>query len=64
VHLSDGSSVTADERYLHDSILLPKSQLVAGYTPIMPSYSGQLSEEDVIALIDYIKSLSPSGRSP
>jgi cytochrome c oxidase subunit II len=64
VHLSDGSSVTADERYLHDSILLPKTQIVAGYAPIMPSYSGQLSEEDVIALIHYIKSLSATGGSP
>jgi cytochrome c oxidase subunit II len=64
VHLSDGSSVTADERYLHDSILLPKAQIVAGYAPIMPSYSGQLSEEDVIALIHYIKSLRPTEGSP
>ena len=64
VHLSDGSSVVADDRYLHDSILLPKSQIVVGYAPIMPSYSGQLSEEDVIALIDYIKTLSPAEGSP
>ncbi|HEY6923149.1 MAG TPA: cytochrome c oxidase subunit II [Steroidobacteraceae bacterium] len=64
VHLSDGSSVVADEHYLHDSILLPKAQTVAGYAPIMPAYSGQLSEEDVIALIDYIKSLSPAESSP
>jgi cytochrome c oxidase subunit 2 len=64
VHLSDGSSVTADDRYLHDSILLPKAQIVAGYAPVMPSYSGQLSEEDVIALIHYIKSLSPTEDSP
>lgn len=64
VHLSDGNSVTADERYLHDSILLPKVQIVAGYAPLMPDYSGQLSEEDVIALIHYIKSLAPAEGSP
>jgi cytochrome c oxidase subunit II len=64
VHLSDGSTVTADERYLHDSILLPKTQIVAGYAPIMPAYSGQLSEEDVIALIHYIKSRSSTEGSP
>ena len=58
VQLSDGSSVLADERYLRDSILLPKAQIVAGYAPIMPSYAGQLSEEEVIALIHYLKSLS------
>ena len=58
VHLSDGSAVKADERYLHDSILLPRSQIVAGYAPIMPSFAGQLSEEEVLALIAYIKSSS------
>jgi cytochrome c oxidase subunit II len=48
----------ADERYLHDSILLPRSEIVAGYAPIMPAYAGQVSEEEVLALIQYIKSLS------
>lgn len=62
VHLSDGTSVIADERYLHDSILLPDTQVVAGYAPIMPSFSGQLTEEDMLALIAYIKSLSPGGQ--
>ena len=65
VNLSDGSTVMADERYLRDSILLPRSQIVAGYAPIMPEYSGQVSEEDVLALIQYIKSLSaPAEATP
>ncbi|HEY6484464.1 MAG TPA: cytochrome c oxidase subunit II [Steroidobacteraceae bacterium] len=59
VHLSDGTTVLADERYLHDSILLPDLQVVAGYAPLMPSFSGQLTEEDLLALIAYIKSISP-----
>ncbi len=55
VQLSDGTTVIADDRYLHDSILLPNIQIVAGYAPIMPSFSGQLSEEDLLALIAYLK---------
>lgn len=59
VPLSDGSLVRADERYLHDSIVMPGRQLVAGYSPIMPSYQGQIDEEGLLELIDYIKSLTP-----
>jgi cytochrome c oxidase subunit 2 len=58
VPLSDGSVVVADERYLHDSIVYPEAQIVAGYAPIMPSFQGQLSEEEILQLIDYIKSLA------
>ena len=57
VPLEDGSFVTADEQYLRDSILKPDSQIVAGYKPIMPSYQGQISEQNVIALVAYIKAL-------
>jgi cytochrome c oxidase subunit 2 len=60
VHLDDGSTVVADDRYIHDSILLPKAQVVAGYAPIMPSFAGQLGEDEVFALVAYIKSLSTS----
>ena len=60
VALSDGSRVTADDKYLHDSIMLPASQVVAGFAPIMPSYQGRIGEEDVLALIAYIKA-TPSG---
>ena len=55
VHLADGRSVVADEGYLRDSILLPKRDVVAGYEPIMPSYQGQLDEEELFALISYLK---------
>jgi cytochrome c oxidase subunit 2 len=61
VPLADGSFAKADERYLHDSIVLPGQQLVAGYAPIMPSYAGQIDEEDLLALIDYIESLTRGG---
>lgn len=58
VPLADGTVVTADARYLHDSIVYPDAQVVAGYAPIMPSFAGQLSEEEILELIDYIKSLA------
>jgi cytochrome c oxidase subunit 2 len=57
VHLQDGSTVRADERYIRDSILLPKTQVVAGYAPIMPSFSGQIGEDELIKLVAYIQSL-------
>lgn len=58
VPLDTGEIVTADDRYLHDSILLPLKQVVASYEPVMPSYQGQISEEQVFQLIQYIKSLT------
>ena len=57
VQLSDGSTVIADDSYLRDSIVLPNKQVVDGYAPLMPSFAGQLSEEELLALIDYLKSL-------
>ena len=53
-------TVKADYRYLHDAIIVPAKEIAAGYKPIMPSYAGKLSEEEVIQLIDYIKSLDTS----
>ena len=58
VHLQDGSAVRADERYIRDCILLPRTFTVAGYPPIMPDFAGQLGEDDLIKLIAYIKSLA------
>ncbi|MBS7456392.1 cytochrome c oxidase subunit II [Coralloluteibacterium stylophorae] len=57
VQLADGSRTVADDAYLRDSILLPTRQVVAGYEPIMPSFAGQLDEEDLLALIAYLNSL-------
>jgi cytochrome c oxidase subunit II len=58
VHLQDGSTVKADERYIRDSILLPKSQVAAGYPPVMPSFAGQIGEDDLLKLMAYIQSLA------
>ena len=59
VPLSNGTVTIADERYLHDSIVMPEQQIVAGYAPIMPSFAGQLGEEDLLKLVAFIKSLEP-----
>jgi len=56
VHLQDGRSVVADEAYIRDSILLPRRDVVAGFDPVMPSFQGQVSEEEILELIAYIKS--------
>ena len=57
VPLETSEIVLADDRYLHDSILLPQKQIVAGYANIMPSYEGQIREEEVFQLVQYLKSL-------
>jgi cytochrome c oxidase subunit 2 len=55
VHLQDGRELTADEAYIRDSIYLPRKDVVAGYAPIMPSFAGQVGEEDLRAIIEYIR---------
>jgi cytochrome c oxidase subunit 2 len=58
VQLDDGRTVVADENYIRESILNPGAKVVAGFKPIMPTYQGQLSEESLAALVQYVKSLS------
>jgi cytochrome c oxidase subunit 2 len=57
VGLADGSTVTADDSYIRESILVPNAKIVRGYAPVMPTFQGQLTEEQIIALTAYIKSL-------
>ncbi len=57
VHLNDGSTLIADESYVRESILNPTAKIVEGYQPIMPSFQGRLSEEQILQLIAYIQSL-------
>lgn len=57
VQLQSGDSVKADEGYLRESILNPQAKLVTGYQPIMPTFKGLVSEEGLLQLIAYIKSL-------
>ncbi|MEE2975040.1 MAG: cytochrome c oxidase subunit II [Thermodesulfobacteriota bacterium] len=53
----DGSSGTADENYLRESIEIPSAKIVKGYMPVMPAYKGVLNDSQITALIEYIKSL-------
>jgi len=57
VGLEGGGSAVVNEAYIRESILNPAAKLVAGYKPIMPTFKGQISEEGVMQIIAYIKSL-------
>jgi len=61
VQLSDGRTIQADEAYIRESILQPNAKIVAGYQPLMPTFQGLVTEEGVLQLMEYIKSL---GRQP
>jgi len=60
--LSSGGTVLADDAYLRESILNPSQHITQGFAPIMPTYQGQVSEEGVIALVEYIKNLNSNYR--
>lgn len=55
--LADGRIITGDEAYLRESILDPGAKIVAGFPNIMPSFRGLVTEEGLLQLIAYIKSL-------
>ena len=55
--LTGGGTVKADENYIRDSIYNPQKKVVLGYQPIMPTFKGQLSEDQVMYLVAYIKTL-------
>lgn len=59
VQLASGGTVLADDNYLRESILNPTAKVVAGYQPVMPSFQGLVNEEGLMALLTYIKSLTP-----
>src|SRR5713101_5909604 len=72
VQLTTRQTVSADEAYIRESILNPSAKIVAGYQNIMPSFQGQVTEEDLLQLIEYIKALgkpaqqgpAPAGAAP
>ena len=57
--MTDGSTATVDIDYLRESILTPGARVVAGYNPVMPTYQGQIGEEELVQLLQYIRSLTP-----
>jgi cytochrome c oxidase subunit 2 len=62
IQLANGSYTVVDDAFLRDSILNPSSHETAGYAPIMPTYQGQVSEEGLIDLVEYIKALHSNDR--
>src|SRR5262245_45337689 len=57
VELSSGGRVVVDEAYVRESILAPAAKVTAGFQPIMPTFQGLVSEEGLLELIEYVKSL-------
>ncbi len=60
VQLRDGRTVLADERFIRDAVLLPNQDVPAGYDANMPSFRGQIGEEELLEIIEYVKSLGNS----
>src|SRR5580700_6646789 len=63
VLLQDGRTVVADENYVRESILDPGAKVVNGFKPVMPTFQGLISEEQLNALVAYVKSLSSAGQT-
>jgi cytochrome c oxidase subunit II len=59
VRISKGGSVIADDTYIRESILDPRAKIVEGFTDLMPTFKGQISEEQIIQLIAYIRAIGP-----
>ena len=59
---ANGSQVLVNDAYLRDSILNPSQHVTAGFAPIMPTYQGQISEDGLIDLVEYIKNLQTNYR--
>jgi cytochrome c oxidase subunit II len=59
VDLKDGGKVKFDEAYIRESILYPQSKIVAGYDDIMPTFKGLLTEDGLLKVVEYVKSLGP-----
>lgn len=64
VRLQSGETLVADDTYVRESILRPAARVVAGYPPVMPAFEGQISEEEIIQLMTYIRSLKGEGGTP
>lgn len=63
VQLQGGRSVTADETYIRESILNPQAKVVAGFQPIMPTFKGLVSEDGIMQILAYLKSLKREERA-
>lgn len=59
--LTNGQVVLADDNYIRESILNPQAKIAAGFAPVMPTFQGQVSEDDLIRLLSYVKSIPAPG---
>ena len=64
VELQGGRTVIADEAYLRESIVNPQAKIVAGFQPTMPTFQGLVTEEQLLQLVAYVRSLHQSGVAP
>ena len=64
VQLQGGGTVIADDAYLRESIVNPQAKIVAGFQPVMPTFQGLVTEEQLLQLIAYVRSLSQPGTAP
>jgi cytochrome c oxidase subunit 2 len=64
VLLDDGRTVSADETYIRESIMNPGAKIVSGFKNIMPTFEGQISEEEMVALVAYVKALGAGAANP
>ncbi len=64
VMLTNNQTLTADEGYIRESIENPAAKVVTGFNPIMPTFQGQVTPEQLIQIISFIKSLPGEGGSP
>jgi cytochrome c oxidase subunit 2 len=62
VELADGSKIVANEDYIRESILNPRAKIVAGFQPLMPTFQGLVSEEQLLQLVAYVHSLAQEGQ--
>jgi cytochrome c oxidase subunit 2 len=62
--LQSGESIVVDEAYIRESILQPAAKITAGFQPIMPAFQGLVSEEQLLELIEYVKSLQTQPQEP
>jgi len=61
VPLEGGGTAVADEEYFRESVLNPRAKVVAGFRPVMPTFQGQISEEQLLELIAYVRTLEGEG---
>jgi cytochrome c oxidase subunit 2 len=64
VTLQSGETIVADEAYIRESILMPSAKITAGFQPIMPTFQGLVTEEQLLQLIEYVKSLQGQPEVP